>query len=167
MLIACSTTKDPGQTTVDHVDLDRFMGNWYEVARYETSIQSECGAAKVNYKLEQRMHIEVLHACHDKESGKIIHAKGLGEIVDKKTNAKWKVSYIPIFKKWHVFSGSIWIVALDKEYQYAILGHPTHKHLWILSRSPDISTAKYDELVSIASWKGYKTKELIRVPTWK
>jgi apolipoprotein D and lipocalin family protein len=167
LVISCSTTKDPGQSTVDHVDLNRFMGNWYEIARLETPLQSECGSAKVTYKLEKKSEIEILHACHEKEKGKTIHAKGLARIDDKKTNAKWKVSYMPVFKKWHVFSGSLWIVGLDPEYQYAILGHPTHKHLWILGRKSEISQEKYEELVTVARMKGYKTKELIRVPAWK
>ncbi len=166
-ILSCSTTKDPGQATVEYVDLNRFMGNWFEVARYETPIQSECGAAKVAYKLEKKSEIEIIHACHEKETGKTVHAKGLAEIDNKKTNAKWKVSYMPLFKKWHLFSGSIWIVGLDPEYQYAILGHPTHKHLWILSRTPEISPGKYEELIGLAKLQGYKTKELIRVPTWK
>ncbi len=167
ILLSCSTTKDPGQTTVERVDLDRFMGNWFEVARYETPLQSECGAAKVTYKRGKNSEIEILHACHEKESGKTVHAKGLAEIDNKKTNAKCKVSYMPLFKKWHLFSGSLWIVGLDPEYQYAIIGHPTHKHLWIISRTPDISTENYDSLINLARSKGYKTKELFRVPTWK
>ncbi len=166
-ILSCSTTKDPGQKTVEHVDINRFMGNWFEIARYETPIQSECGAAKVTYKREKKSEIEIIHACHEKNSGKTIHARGQAEIDDKKTNAKWKVSYMPLFKNWHLFSGSLWIVGLDPEYQYAILGHPTHKHLWIISRTAQISPEKYDELVSLAKSKGYKTKELVRVPTWK
>lgn len=165
-LLSCSTTKDPGQTTVDHVDLNRFMGNWFEIARLETPLQSECGAAKITYKMN-KSEIEMIHACHEKMGKKTLHATGLGEVSDKKTNAKWKVSYLPVFKNWHMFASSIWIIGLDSEYQYAILGHPTHKHLWILSRTPEISPEKYDELLSIAREKGYKTKELIRVPVWK
>jgi apolipoprotein D and lipocalin family protein len=167
LLLSCSTTKDPGQATVGHVDLNRFMGNWFEVARYETPIQSECGAAKVTYKLENKSEIEIIHACHEKETGKTVHARGLAEIDNKKTNAKWKVSYMPLFKKWHMFSGSIWIVGLDPDYQYAIIGHPTHKHLWILSRTAEISPEKYEELIGMAKLQGYKTNELIRLPVWK
>ena len=165
-LLSCSTTKDPGQTTVEHVDLNRFMGNWFEIARFETPLQSECGSAKITYKMK-KSEIEMIHACHEKASGKTVHATGLGEVSDKKTNAKWKVSYLPVFKNWHLFASSIWIIGLDSEYQYAVLGHPTHKHLWILSRTPEITPEKYEELLAIARAQGYKTKELIRVPTWK
>ncbi len=165
-VVSCSTTKDPGQTTVEHVDLNRFMGNWFEIARYETPLQSESGAAKITYKIK-KSQIEMIHACHEKEGKKTLHVTGLGEVADKKTNARWKVSYLPVFKNWHIFASSIWIVGLDPEYKYAILGHPTHKHLWILSRTPEISQEKYDELIAMAKAQGYKTKELIRVPTWK
>lgn len=167
ILSGCSTTKDPGQKTVEHVDVDRFMGNWFEIARFETPLQSECGAAKITYKRENKSEIEILHACHEKESGKTTHARGIAEIDNTKTNAKWKVSYMPLFKEWHLFSGSLWIVGLDPDYQYAILGHPTHKHLWIISRKAEISPEKYAELVDLARLQGYRTKELVRVPTWK
>ena len=167
-LVSCSTTKNPGQTTVEFVDLERFMGNWFEVARYVTPLQNECGAAKITYKMKKK-EIEMIHACHEKigKKTKVKRVTGLGEVSDMKTNAKWKVSYLPVFKNWHMFASSIWIVSLDPDYQYAILGHPTHKHLWILSRTPEISPEKYEELLAIAQSKGYKTKELIRVPVWK
>lgn len=166
LIASCSTTKDKGQTTVESVDLQRFMGNWFEIARYETPIQSECGAAKITYKMRKK-DIDILNACREKHTGKTVHAKGVAEVDNRKTNAIWKVSYVPVFKKWHLFSGSIWIIALDPEYQHAILGHPTRKHLWIISRTPEISPEKYEELIAMARAQGYKTKELIKLPVWK
>lgn len=165
-IISCSTTKDPGQTTVDFVDLEKFTGNWFEIARYETPLQSECLEAKINIKMiDKKVHM--LHACHEKDSKKTIHAHGVAEVADKQTNAKWKTSYVPLFKKWGMFGGSIWIVGLDADYQNAILGHPTHKHFWIISRAREITPEKYEELLKLAEMKGYKRKLIQRVPTWK
>jgi apolipoprotein D and lipocalin family protein len=166
LCIACSTTKDKGQTTVESVDLKRFAGNWFEIARYETPLQTDCGSAKITIKLIKKK-VDMYHACHDKITGDTIHAHGIAEVEDKKTNAKLKASYMPIFQKWGMFGGSIWIIALDPEYHYAILGHPTHKHFWIISRTPGIPPEKYEELVAMAKAQGYKPKEIQRVPMWK
>lgn len=165
-IVSCSTTKDPGQSTVDHVDLQRFTGNWFEIARYETPIQADCGSAKITFKLiDKKVHIN--HACHEKEGGKTVHAHGEAEVVDKKTNAKLKASYVPVFQHWGMFGGSIWIIGLDADYKYAVLGHPTHKHFWIIAREPEITPEKYEELVKLAESKGYKRKLIQRVPVWK
>lgn len=165
--IACSTTKDPGQTTVESVDLKRFAGNWFEIARYETPLQADCSSAKITIKLLKKNKLDMLHACHDKFTGETVHAQGIAEVENKKTNAKLKVSYMPLFQKWGMFGGSIWIIGLDPEYQHAILGHPTHKHFWILSRTPEVSPEKYEELVAMAKAQGYKPKLIQRVPMWK
>lgn len=165
-IVSCSSTKDPGQTTVDHVDLERLTGNWYEVARYETPLQKDCGAAKINIKVIGKK-IHMLHACHEKESGKTAHAHGIAEVTDKKSNAKFKTSYVPLFQKWGMFGGSIWVVGLDPEYNFAILGHPTHKHLWILSRNKEVAPEKLEELILLAESKGYKRKLIQNVPVWK
>lgn len=166
LFAACSTTKDPGQTTVKSVDLEKFMGNWFEIARIGTPLQSECASGKITYKRDGK-DIQIIHACHEREKGKLIHARGLAEIEDKKTNAKWRVSFVPLFKNWHAFGSSVWIIGLDPEYQYAILGHPTHKHFGIIARTPEIAPEKYEELLQMAESQGYKRKDISRVPAWK
>jgi apolipoprotein D and lipocalin family protein len=163
--ISCSSTKEKGQPTVEHVDLERMNGNWYEIARYETPAQKDCGAARI-YITVKKDKVDLMHECRDKFTGKKEDAHGVAEVTNKKTNAELKASYVPIFQNWGMFGGSIWIIGLDNDYQYAILGHPTHKHFWIISRQEEMKPEIYEELVKLAESKGYKKKLMVRVPTW-
>jgi apolipoprotein D and lipocalin family protein len=165
LVVSCSSTKDKGQTVVDHVDLEKFMGNWFEIARYEIPAQKDCGRAKITYKLH-KYKIDMVHACFNKFNGELEHSHGVAEVVEKSTNARWKASYVPMFQNWGMFGGSIWIIGLDPEYRFAILGHPTHKHFWIISRTPVLEPELYDEAVKLAEEKGYKAKLIVKAPMW-
>jgi apolipoprotein D and lipocalin family protein len=149
-------TSSPLQV-VPYVDLNRYTGTWYEIARYPHSFQEGCVGSKATYTMRDDGKLSVLNECYDKTfDGKIRSAKGKAWVVDKETNAKLKVSFF-----WP-FAGDYWIVDLGKNYEYAVIGHPKRKYLWILSRSKEIEGEVYKTILSHLRNKQYDTSRLIK-----
>jgi apolipoprotein D and lipocalin family protein len=143
--------------TVSHVDLNRYMGVWYEIARYPDSFQKGCVGSKATYALMDDGKVSVLNECYDGSfSGKLRSAKGKAWVVDKETNAKLKVSFF-----WF-FAGDYWIIDLGRDYEYAVIGHPKRKYLWILSRTKEMDEAVYEGILSLLCDKQYDTSKLIK-----
>jgi apolipoprotein D and lipocalin family protein len=142
---------------VPYVDISRYIGVWHEIARYPHSFQEGCVGSKATYALRDDGKISVLNECYDKSfSGKIRSAKGKAWIVDKETNAKLKVSFF-----WP-FAGDYWIIDLGKNYEYAVIGHPKRKYLWILSRTKEIEGEVYEAILSRLKDDQYDTSRLIK-----
>jgi len=143
--------------TVPHIDLNQYEGVWYEIARYPNSFQEGCVGSRATYVLRDDGNISVLNECYDKTfDGKVRSAKGKAWVVDKETNAKLKVSFF-----WF-FAGDYWIIDLGKDYEYAVIGHPKRKYLWILSRSKEMDGAVYEGILARLQDKRYDTSKLVR-----
>ena len=143
--------------TVDSVDLERYLGRWYEIASYPMYFQRGCTATTATYSLREDGLIKVVNRCHKGSlDGKLKEAVGRAKVVDETTNAKLKVSFFGPF--W----GPYWIIDLDPDYQWAVVGGPNRKYLWILSRTPQMDQSVYDEIVARLPAKGYDPKELNR-----
>jgi apolipoprotein D and lipocalin family protein len=135
---------------VPYVDLDRYIGTWYEIATIPQRFQKDCVGVAATYTLRDDGKIDVLNKCRKKTlDGELKEAKGKAWVVDKKTNAKLKVQFFWPFK------GDYWIVELDADYQYAVVGHPGRKYLWILSRVPQMDESLYQDLLQRVANKGY------------
>ena len=144
-------------TVVDFVDLDRYLGKWYEIASYPTWFQRGCTASTAEYALLPDGKIEVINRCrNDRTDGPVKESKGKAEVVDPNTNAKLKVWFFWPFK------GNYWIIDLDDTYQWAVVGEPKRKYLWILSRTPTMEESLYQEIVSRLPAKGYDPAKLKR-----
>lgn len=141
---------------VQSVDLSRYVGRWYEIARLPNSFQKKCvDTVTANYTMRADGKIEVINRCR-KASGEYATAKGKAKIVDKKTNAKLKVTFF-----WP-FYGDYWILDLGPNYEYAVVGEPGRKYLWILSRSPRMDEALYQQLLQKMETQGFNTKMMIK-----
>lgn len=141
---------------VDSVDLSRYVGTWYEIARLPNSFQKKCAdSVTAEYTLRADGRISVVNRCR-KPSGEYTTAKGKAKIVDKQTNAKLKVTFF-----WP-FYGDYWILDLDQNYEYAVVGDPSRKYLWILSRTPRMDEGLYQHLLSKMADRGFKTEMMIR-----
>lgn len=120
---------------VEHVDLSRYLGTWYEVASIPVWFQRECaGGTTATYSLDTDGRISVLNQCCTKDRQKK-QARGKAWVVDTTTNAKLKVSFFSLFGFW-LFAGDYWIIDLGPNYEYAVIGHPGRSIGWILSRTP-------------------------------
>jgi apolipoprotein D and lipocalin family protein len=154
-IIAAAADKATPLQTVDRVDLNRYMGKWYEIASFPQRFQKGCVASSATYTLRKDGSVEVFNQCSDKTlEGKLRDAKGKAWVVNSKSNAKLKVRFF-----WP-FTGDYWIIDLDNDYQYAVVGHPNRNYLWILSRSPQMDAATYDGIIERLKKQHYDVNRL-------
>jgi apolipoprotein D and lipocalin family protein len=141
---------------VSHVDLTRYVGRWYEIARYPTRFEKDCAAdVTAAYTQLSGGKIEVVNECR-KGDGQVKKSKGTASVVDKRTNAKLKVTFF-----WP-FSGNYWIIDLAPDYSYAVVGEPDRKYLWILSRSSQLTESVYEHIVTRVRELGYDPSRLTK-----
>lgn len=139
------------------MDLKRYIGTWYEIARFPNSFQEGCVGTSATYTLREDGKINVLNQCRRGTlNGEISSAKGTAWVVDEKTNAKLKVSFF-----WP-FSGHYWIIDLGENYEYAVVGHPDRKYLWILSRSLEMDEELYNRIIERLKLQLYDTSRLMK-----
>jgi len=139
---------------VEYVDLDKYSGLWYEIAKIPNSFQDHCASGTTaEYKIEPDGDIIVLNKCYETD-GELDIAEGVANVVDKTTNAKLEVSFVSFFGI-RPFWGDYWIIGLGENYEYAIVGHPETKYGWILSRTPSIADEKKREIFAILIERGY------------
>jgi apolipoprotein D and lipocalin family protein len=139
---------------VDHVELSRYLGAWYEVASIPVWFQKDCaGGTKATYTLNKDGTISVLNQCCTKD-GQKKEARGQAWVVDKKTNAKLKVSFFSLFGFW-LFAGDYWVIDLGPNYEYAVIGHPGRSIGWILSRTPVLAEDVLKGIGERLTQKGY------------
>jgi len=148
--LAAAPVQDKPLEVVDHVDLERYLGTWYEIATIPQRFQKGCVGVTATYSLRPDGKIRVINRCRKETlDGQLKEVDGKAWVVDRKTNAKLKVQFF-----WP-FSGSYWIIELDADYQWAVVGHPGRKYLWILCRTPKMDQALYDDLIGRIRDKGY------------
>jgi apolipoprotein D and lipocalin family protein len=159
------TAKDQALETVSSVDLNKYAGQWYEIARYPNKFQKKCvGNTKATYNLKDGGKIEVVNECL-KKNGKVQMAKGEAKVVDTATNAKLEVRFAPGILSFLPFVwGDYWVIDLDKDYKYAVVGDPAREYLWILSRTPELDTAVYQNILRGIEDKGFKPNKLVETP---
>lgn len=148
------STKQTEPTVVQNVDLSRYCGRWYEIARIPVWFQKECACGTTaEYTLVKDGVVSVVNRCCTSD-GEVKEAKGRAWVVDKKTPAQLKVSFFSLFGFW-LFGGHYWIIDLDPDYRYAVVGHPSRTLGWILSRTPQLSEDVLDGIAERLEAKGY------------
>lgn len=152
--------------TQDWVDLARYAGRWYEIARLPNRFQEKCaGDVAATYTLRPDGRVRVVNECRG-EDGRTSRAEGVARRADLKGPAsRLKVRFAPAFLSFlpQVW-GDYWIVELDQDYRHAVVGDPSRRYLWILSRSPEMDAATYESLASAAGRLGFDTEHLQRTP---
>ncbi len=147
--------RKPSLVTVPHVDLARYSGTWYEIASYPQRFEKGCTGTTATYTLRADGTVEVVNRCaRDSLNGRTTVARGRAKVVDKTSNAKLKVSFF-----WP-FWGDYWIIDLGRDYEYAVVGHPSRKYLWILSRTPTMAPEVYEGILERLRGQGYDTGRL-------
>ncbi len=144
------------------VDLNSYMGKWYEIARLPNSFEEDCAEnVMAEYTLRDDGEINVVNSCDTFEGNRSV-ADGLAWRPDPNEPAKLKVSFVPFLKRFHLFGGDYWIFDVD-ESKYALVGSPDLEYLWILSRTPELDVDKIDKLLDLMIHMGVETKYLIFV----
>jgi len=145
--------------TVPFVDLNRYLGKWYEIATIPANFQKGCTAVTAEYSLRPDGKIKVMNRCRKNSlAGPEAKAEGKAWVVDKTSNAKLKVSFF----LW--FAGDYWIIDLGPEYEYAVVGHPSRNYFWILSRTPQMDENLYQAILERARQKGYDLSRIRKTP---
>ncbi len=155
-LISCKASMD--LQTVEKVDLDSYLGTWYEIARLPNGFEKGLECVTANYSLKENGKIEVLNKGYSKEKkGGFDTAKGTAWVPDQDYPGRLKVTFF-----WP-FSGDYYIIALDEAYTYALVGDPSRAYLWVLSRTKEIDMEIYSRLIEIAEELGFKTEDVLLV----
>jgi apolipoprotein D and lipocalin family protein len=147
---------NPAVQTVPSVDLKKYTGVWYEIARLPNRFQKDCSSnVTATYTLREDGKIRVLNQCME-ATGKRKSAEGTARVVEGSSNAKLKVTFF-----WP-FYGDYWILDLGSNYEYAVVGEPKRKFFWILSRTPQLSDEMYKQILERATNQGYDLTRLIK-----
>ena len=158
-LVLAGCQSAPPMPTVDYVDLDRFMGDWYVVANIPTFIEKGAHNAVESYRLAGDGTIETTFTFRKGgfDGEKKVY-KPRGFIVDEESNALWGMQFIWPFK------GDYRIIYLDEEYSVTIIGRNKRDYVWLMARTPTLPKQKYQEAVQVIADAGYDISLLQRVP---
>lgn len=147
-------------SAVSYVDLKKYVGLWYEIAKIPNSFQRDCiRNTTASYELRPDGKIKVINRCIGSD-GVVKEANGVARVVDTVKNSKLKVSFVSIFGI-QLFWGDYWIIGLDKDYRYAVVGNPSRKHGWILNRTPELSKEDMEAANDILRSNGYDPKSFV------
>jgi apolipoprotein D and lipocalin family protein len=155
-LAKAGAAEDKPLATVPSVDLQKYMGKWYEISSFPQNFQKGCNCTTAEYSMGND-YVRVVNTCRkDSPDGKISQAKGKAFVVKGSNNAKLRVQFF-----WP-FRGDYWIIDLAADYSYAVVGDPSRKYLWILSRTPQMAEGLYQEIVLRCVEKGFDVNKLVK-----
>lgn len=148
--------------TVDYVDLNKYIGKWFEIASIPQSFQKQCVKnVTAEYSVTDDKLIKVLNSC-EKSDGTISVAEGRAQVVDKVSNSKLKVTFVKIFGNYNfILGGKYWIIDLESNYRYSLIGHPDLSYAWILSRTPSLSSSDLSYIQNKFKSVGYDTCKIM------
>jgi len=158
---ACATPARHPQT-VASVDLERYAGEWHEVARFVNDFEDAWGQRCVNvnatYTLQSDGGFRIRNTCNDAlKEGREEVSEGWGRAADG-SGSKLRVTFF-----WP-FSADYWIIGLDQDYHWAVVGSPSRRYLWILSRTPTLSADDYTYAEHVAAAQGFDVTKLVKTP---
>ncbi len=159
-LLACARppvnrVSDEPLQTVDYVDVEQYLGLWYEIARFPNRFERDCEGVTAEYSMRDDGKIAVENTCHEgSPDGPVDVANGRARIVDEDTNAKLKVSFFGPF--W----GDYWIIGLADDYSHALVGEPSGRYLWVLARTPTLAPDVLEGVLDDLRDMGYNVDAL-------
>ncbi|MBI1265288.1 MAG: hypothetical protein GC187_11205 [Alphaproteobacteria bacterium] len=146
----------PPLTTVDAVDLERYLGLWYEIARYDSRFERGCDGVTAQYAMREDGLISVVNTCfRDGLDGPAETADGRARVVEGSNGAKLEVSFFGPF--W----GDYWVIELDEDYDWSVVSEPEGRYLWILSRTPQMDPNVLDARLERLEAQGFDTSALV------
>ena len=153
LFTACSS-KNPPLQTVQKVELNKYLGSWYEIARYEHFFEKDCKNVTANYSMMDSETIKVINRCTKIQTNEKKEAIGRAYAIDE-SNSKLKVSFF------RPFYGDYWVLMLDENYKYAVVGTPSREYLWILARTSKLDEKIKNEILQKLPTLGFETSKLI------
>ena len=162
--LASARVEAPPVRTVAFVDLDRYAGDWFEIARFENRFQRQCvGDVRASYARRADGRIDVVNRCRTADGP--TEARGVARLVDEQTNAQLKVRFAPAWLSWlPAVWGDYWILGLAPDYSWAVVGDPSRDNLWILGRTPRIGAESNAAARAVARDNGFDVGHLVETP---
>ena len=168
LVLGMATMADAGQLqplqVVPQLDLSRYAGKWYEIARLPNRFQKTCaGEVTAEYALLANNQIQVVNECRQK-TGQTIRAVGQARLATQEgSKAKLAVRFAPAWLSWlPAVWGDYWVLDLAEDYSYAVVGSPDRKYLWVLARSPKLEDATYQSLLQRAAVQGFTVAQVVK-----
>ena len=162
IIIGCDDSEEndfPKMKTVDYVDLERFMGDWYVIANIPTFIEKNATNAIESYTMADKGKVNTIFTFfQESPKGKKKTYKPIGYIYNKETNAEWRMQFIWPFKM------PFYIIDLDEEYSYTVIGIPSRKYVWIMARDSVLPDEIYDKIIDNLELIGYNISKIKKVP---
>lgn len=151
-------------SSVPDLDLDRYLGLWYEIGRLPLKWEDAAATdITAEYSLQDDGDVRVDNRCFD-ENGEPTRTVGRAKPVEGEPG-QLKVSFLPEFLRWIPFTeGDYWVLKIDDEYRWALVGTPDRKNLWLLSRESGVPAGVEDEYLDAARARGFELAEWIRTP---
>lgn len=150
---------------VSSVDLGRYAGRWFEIARYPNRFQDQCaGEVTALYEPREDGRIRVVNRCR-RADGSVDEAEGVARVVAGSGNARLKVRFAPGWISFLPFVwGDYWVIGLADDYRWAVVGTPDRKYLWILSRAPEMTGDDRAAAESAIEENGFERSRLVPTP---
>lgn len=147
--------------TIPYLDVARYMGTWFEIAKYPTWFQKKCvSGARADYTLMGDGRVQVINRCRS-AGGNFNEAVGVARQTGPATSAKLEVRFAPSWLSFLPFVwGNYWVIDLDDDYQLVAVSEPNREYLWILSRTPKIDSARYNALLTRLRQRGFDLNKL-------
>jgi lipocalin len=146
------------KTVVKELNIEKYLGKWYEISRFDHSFERGLVGVTATYSIRDDGKIKVVNSGYKNTlNGQKSEVIGKAKIPDLNVPSKLKVSFF-----WF-FYADYFVLELDKNYQWAIIGSSSDNYLWILSRTPQMEESQYNELLNKITNRGYDVKKLIKV----
>ncbi|MBJ8440129.1 lipocalin family protein [Acinetobacter junii] len=147
---------------VDKIDINQYVGKWYEIAHLPMYFQRQCVSdTSAKYAIKADNTISVLNSCRT-AAGEMKSSEGVA-YPQNQGKSQLKVSFLPKGLRWLPFTkGDYWVLRVDPDYKVALVGGPSTKYLWILSKTPTIDEATYQSYLQTAKQQGYDLSNLIK-----
>jgi len=164
-LAAGQTARRPGVTPVASIDVPRYMGTWYEIAKYPNRFQKQCaGFTTASYRLRPDKTVEVVNRCR-RADGAFDDAAGTARQVGGPDSPVLKVRFAPAWLSFlPMVWGDYWVIDLDPDYQLAAVSEPSREYLWILARTPTVPQQAYAALLKRLEDQGFDLARLQTTP---
>lgn len=149
-------------STIASLDVPRYMGTWFEIAKYPTWFQKKCtgGGTTAEYRQQADGTVQVINRCR-LESGVMSEAMATARQVGSATSSKLKVRFAPAWLSFLPFVwGNYWVIDLDEAYQLVAVSEPSQEYLWILARTPQVDPTAYNALLARLAQKGFDVSKL-------
>ena len=148
----CASSGEPLKS-VPYISLDKYLGKWYEIARYENSFEEGCVGATAEYWMEEET-LRIINRCFDEKGLERDYAKGRAHVVENSGNSQLRVTFF-----WP-FYGNYWVIKLAEDYRYAIVGEPSRKYLWNLARDKVLNAEDTRDILNALPTLGYDASTL-------